>query len=183
MLLLKYSFTGLLPTSVLESFWRLISTHLTWISCGDWIDHRRHSNTLSFLLPISSFFSYLKFKSSCSKTTWVFFTSKLVIAAWLIDSIEVFSAQIDKLKGVIQTLAAWLTNFLDIFCAAHILPYDLQTESNFYDLTHFASNFCWNKCAVLTDALLWLISKFACSAGFPVHLIFVVSVLLALCYY
>ena len=44
------------------------------------------------------------------------FTTKLVIAAWLMKSIEIFSAaQIDKLNGLIQTLAAWLTNFFDIF--------------------------------------------------------------------
>ena len=49
-LLQKYSFTGLLPTSVLESFWRSISTHLTWISCGDWIDRRRHSKTFLFAI-------------------------------------------------------------------------------------------------------------------------------------
>ena len=71
-LLLKYSFTGLLPTFVLESFWRSISTHLTWISCGDWIDRRRHSKT--FIFSINQLvFCYLKFKSSYSKTRWVFY--------------------------------------------------------------------------------------------------------------
>ena len=72
-LLLKYSFTGLLPTSVLESLWRLISKHLTWVPCGNWTDRRRHSKTLSFFLSSSSFFCYLKCKSNCSKTTRAFF--------------------------------------------------------------------------------------------------------------
>jgi len=37
-----------------------------------------------------------------------FFTTKILI--------EIFSAaQIDKLNGLIQTLAAWLMNFLNIF--------------------------------------------------------------------
>ena len=112
-LLPKNSFTGLLPTFVLESFWRSISRHLTWISCGDWIDRRRHSKTFIFAIN-QLVFCYLRLKSSCSKTTWVFYT-KLVIAAWLINSIEIFAAQNDKLNGLIQTLATWLTNFFDIF--------------------------------------------------------------------
>jgi len=73
---LKYSFTGLPPTFVLESFWRSISTHLTWISCADWIDCRRHSKTFIFAVN-QLVFCYLKFKSSCSKTTWVFLQQNL----------------------------------------------------------------------------------------------------------
>jgi len=148
-LLLKCSFAGLLLTSVLESFWRLISMHLTWISCGDWIDRRRHSKTLSFLLSSARFFATWN-SSRAVQRLRDFFTTKLVIAAWLINSIEIFSAaQIDKLTGLNQTLAAWLTNFFDIFSLAHILPYDLQTESNFYDLTHLRQTFAE------TNVLFW----------------------------
>ena len=110
----------------------MIFARLTWIPCWDWTDRPRHSRTLSFMLSISSFFCYLKFKSSCSKATWVFFTTELVIAAWLMNSIEIFFSRSDW-----QILAAWLTSFFDIFCAPHIRPYDLQTESNFYDLMQF----------------------------------------------
>ena len=55
----------------------LISTHLTWIPCGDWIDRRRHSKTLSFCCQSALFFCYLKLKSRCSKTTSVFLTHNL----------------------------------------------------------------------------------------------------------
>jgi len=55
-----------------------------------------------------------------------FFETILVIAAWLMNSIEIFyPAQVDKLNSLIQTLAAWFTQFLDFF-AARIYPYDLQ---------------------------------------------------------
>ena len=154
MLPLKYSFTGLLPTFVLESFWRSISTYLTWISCGDWIDRRRHSKTFIFAIN-QLVFCNLKFKSSCSKTTWVvFFTTKLVIAAWLMNSIEIF------LPLRLTNLTAWfnfsgLINELSrhFFSAAHTRFYDLQTESNFYNLTHFTSNFlcCFDRCIIVTD--------------------------------
>jgi len=115
-LLLKYSFTGLLPTSVLESLWRLISKHLTWVPCGNWTDRRRHIKTLSFFLSSSSFFATWNASRTVQRLHEFSFTTKLVIAAWLMNSIEIFSAaQIDKLNGLIQTLAAWLTNFFDIF--------------------------------------------------------------------
>ena len=45
-----------------------------------------------------------------------FLQPNLQLAAWLMNSVEIFSAaQIDKLNGLIKTLAVWLTNVFDIF--------------------------------------------------------------------
>jgi len=65
-----------------------------------------------------------------------------------------------------QSWAA-LLNFSTFCCAAQILPYDLQMESHFYDLTHFCIRnfFSWKICVILTD-VLWLVNRFSCSAVF-----------------
>jgi len=86
-LLLKYSFAGLLPMFVLESFWRSISTHLTWISCGDWTDRHRHRKTLIFAIhqlvfllleiQVELFKDYMSFMSFLHQTCNSGLTDKL----------------------------------------------------------------------------------------------------------
>ena len=84
---------GLLPTFVLESFWRSISTHLTWISSGDWIDRRRHSKTSIYAIN-QLVFLLLEIQVEMFKDYMSFFTTKLVIATWLMNS-EIFFCRSD----------------------------------------------------------------------------------------
>ena len=63
-------------------FWGSISTHLTSISCGDWIDRCRHSKTVIFAIN-QLVFVLLEIQVELFKDYMSFFTTILAVATWL----------------------------------------------------------------------------------------------------